>query len=198
SQILSCPNAVINVCGRITLHVAEETILSKGKTLRKQEAIFTDNSGTMRLVLWESDITQVISKSVYNISKIVVREFDNAKYLTLNKQSIIKPADTSIDSVDTEADGLPHSQKVDCPAEGILSVQRFLSCKKCQTKLVLDPTKNLTKCTECGMAQLKSKCIQRLMANVMFGKPDSMNLTSKKDKYIHVIMFCSVKLEVVS
>ena len=65
-------NAVINVCGRITLHGAEETILSKGKTLRKQEAIFTDNSGTMRLVLWESDITRVISKSVYNISKIVV------------------------------------------------------------------------------------------------------------------------------
>ena len=79
-------NAVINVCGQITLHGAEETILSKGKELRKQEAIFTDNSGTMRLVLWESDITRVISKSVYNISKIVVREFDNAKYLTLNKQ----------------------------------------------------------------------------------------------------------------
>jgi hypothetical protein len=63
----------------------------------------------MRLVLWESDITWVISKSVYNISKIVVREFDNAKYLTLNKQSIIKPADTTIDRVDTETDGLPHS-----------------------------------------------------------------------------------------
>ena len=49
-------NAVINVCGCITLHGAQETILSKGKTLRKQEAVFTDNSGTMRLVLWESDI----------------------------------------------------------------------------------------------------------------------------------------------
>jgi hypothetical protein len=33
-------NAVMNVCVRITLHGAEETILSKGKTLRKQEAIF--------------------------------------------------------------------------------------------------------------------------------------------------------------
>ena len=119
-------NAVINVCGRITVRGAEETIHSKGKTLRKQEAVFTDNSGTMRLVLWESDITRVTSKSVYNISKIVVREFDNAKYLTLNKQSIIKPADTSIDRVDTQADGLPNSKQVDCPAEGVLSVQRFL------------------------------------------------------------------------
>ena len=183
-------NAVINVCGRITLHGAQETILSKGKTLRKQEAVFTDNSGTMRLVLWESDITRVISKSVYNISKIVVREFDGAKYLTLNKQSVIEPADNSIERVDTEADGLPHSQKVHCPAEGVLSVQRFLSCKKCQTKLVPNPTKNLMKCTECGMAQLKSKCVQRLMANVMFGKADStvsLLLFDDKLKQLHDI-----------
>ena len=51
-------------------------------TLKKQEAVFTDNSGTVRLVLWESDIARVISKSVYNMSKIVVREFSifyNAK-----------------------------------------------------------------------------------------------------------------------
>jgi hypothetical protein len=59
---------------------------------------------------------------MYGISKIVVREFDNAKYLTLNKQSIIKPADTSIDRMDTEADGLPHSQRIHCPAEDVLSV----------------------------------------------------------------------------
>jgi hypothetical protein len=116
-------NAVINVCGRITLHSAEEPdhgILSEGG-LRKQEAVFSQNFGTVRLVLWESDITRV--KSVYDISKIIVREFDNAKYLTLNKQStIIKLADTSIDRMDTEADGLPHSQKVHCPAEDVLSV----------------------------------------------------------------------------
>ena len=183
-------NAVINVCGRITIHGAQETILSKGKTLRKQEAVFTDNSGTMRLVLWESDITRVVSKAVYNISKIVVREFDNAKYLTLNKQSIIKPADTIIEREDTEADGLPHSLKVDCPAEGVLSVQRFLSCKNCQTKLVPDPTKNLVKCTECGIAQLKSKSVQRLMANVMFAKADStvsLHLFDDKLKQLHNI-----------
>lgn len=166
-------NAVINVCGRITLHGAKEIVLSKGKTLKKQEAIFTGNSGTIRLVLWESDITRVMSKSVYNIANIVVQEFDSAKYLTLNKQSTITPADTFIDRVDSEADGVPQSQKVHCPAERVLSVQRFLSCKKCQTKLVPDPTKNLIKCTECGMAQLKSKCVQRLMANVMFSKADS-------------------------
>ena len=124
------------------------------------------------------------------MSKIVVREFDNAKYLTLNKQSIIKPADTIIERKDTEADGLPHSLKVDCPAEGVFSVQRFLSCKNCQTKLVPDPTKNLVKYTECRMAQLKSKSVQRLMANVMFAKADStvsLHLFDNKLKQLHNI-----------
>lgn len=142
----------------------------------------------MRLVLWESDMTRVMSKSVYNVSKIVVWEFDNTKYLTLNKQSIITLADTSIDRVDSEVDGLPQSQKAHCPAKGVLSVQRFLSCKKCQTKLVPDPTKNLIKCTECRMAHLKSKCVQWLMANVMFSKADStvsLLLFDDKLKQLH-------------
>ena len=142
------PTLLVMYAGVLPSMVRKRPYFLKARsTLRKQEAVFADNSGTMRLVLWESDITRVISKSVYNISKIVVREFDGAKYLTLNKQSVIEPADTSIERMDTEADGLPHSQKVHCPAEGVLSVQRFLSCKKCQTKLVPNPTKNLMKCT---------------------------------------------------
>ena len=42
--------------GRIIFQGPEETIISKGKTLRKQEALFTDNTASVRLVLWENDI----------------------------------------------------------------------------------------------------------------------------------------------
>ncbi|CAB4013239.1 Hypothetical predicted protein [Paramuricea clavata] len=107
-------NAVVKICGRVTLKGGVETLLSKGKTLKKQEALFTDNSGTIRLVLWENDITKVTSTSVYNISRIVVREFSGTKYLTLNKMPNMQPS------------------------------------------------------------QLKSKCQQRLTANVMFEKQGNM------------------------
>ena len=123
-------NAVVNISGRITFTSGEETVFSKGKTLRKQEALFTDNSGTIRLVLWENDINRVTSASIYTISKVVVREYDNAKYLTLNKTSTIKSGNICITRKDGDA-GLPNTEKVDCPAEGVLSVQRFSSCKKC-------------------------------------------------------------------
>jgi hypothetical protein len=42
-------NAVVNVCGRITFRGSEETVLSKGKTLRKQGALFTDEEKTVML-----------------------------------------------------------------------------------------------------------------------------------------------------
>ena len=168
-------NAVVNISGRITFTSEEETVFAKGKTLRKREALFTDNSGTIRLVLWENDIDRVTSASMYNICKVVVREYENVKYLTLNKSSIIKSANISVTRKDGDA-GLPNTEKVDCPAEGVLSVQRFSSCKKCRTKLIPNGAKPLVKCTECGLAQLINKCQQRLIANVMFLK-DGNNIS---------------------
>ena len=182
--------AVLNVCGRITFRGGEETVLSKGKTLRKQEALFTDNSGTIRLVLWENDIHRVTSATVYSISKIVVREYEKAKYLTLHKMSSIDKSNIPITRDDGDAEGLPNTEKVDCPGEGVLSVQRFSSCKKCQTKLIRNGAKLLVKCPECGLAQLFNKCHQRLIANVMFLKAAntlSLLLFEDKLKQLHDI-----------
>ena len=165
--------------------------MSKGKTLRKQEALFTDNSGTIRLVLWETDIGRVTSSSVYEIKKIVVREYQNARYLTLNKSSSIKQSDNPIVRNDSEAaELLPHAHSVDCPVAGVLSIQRFSSCKKCQTKLVPSSAKPFEKCTECGLTQLLAKCQQRLIANVMFDKDDTTALSllfDDKLKQLHDI-----------
>lgn len=176
-------NAVVNVCGRITFRGSEETVLSKGKTLRKQEALFTDNSGTIRLVLWENDIQRVKSLSIYKIFKIVVREYEKAKYLTLNKISRIDNSDFLITREDGDAEGLPNTEKVECPAEGVSSLRRFSSCKKCQTKLIPNGEKQLVKCAECGLAQLFHKCQQRLIANVMFLKAgNTISLLLFEDK----------------
>lgn len=49
----------------------------------------TDNSVTIRLVLWENDITKVTTDSSYKLRKVMVRVYDEEKYLTLNKQAII-------------------------------------------------------------------------------------------------------------
>ncbi|CAB4029888.1 Hypothetical predicted protein [Paramuricea clavata] len=84
---------------------------------------------------------------------------------------------------DGDAEGLPNTEKVECPAEGVSSLQRFSSCKKCQTKLIRNDEKQLVKCAECGLAQLFHKCQQRLIANVMFLKAgNTISLLLFEDK----------------
>ena len=60
-------DAIANVRGRVSFQGFEETIPKNGKTLRKQEAIFTDNSAFVRVVLWEGDIKKIQSGSLYSI-----------------------------------------------------------------------------------------------------------------------------------
>ncbi|CAB4011485.1 Hypothetical predicted protein [Paramuricea clavata] len=81
---------------------------------------------------------------------------------------------------------LQNSQsKVDCPAEEVQSIKRVLSCKKCQTKIVALPNKNIVKCTECGLTQLKSKCQERLFANVLFSNNLTLLVFGDKLRQLH-------------
>ena len=69
---------IVNVRGRVLLQGFEETIPKNGKTLRKQEAIFTDNTPSVRAVLWEGDIEKIQSGSHYTISRAVVKEYEGS------------------------------------------------------------------------------------------------------------------------
>lgn len=62
-------NQQVNIVGRVTLQGNYETVYTKGKTLKKQEATFTHQSGSMRIVLWENDIDKIISGQTYEIKK---------------------------------------------------------------------------------------------------------------------------------
>ena len=44
-------SAIVSVFARVSYQYPRQTIMTKGKTLEKQEALFTDNTGTIRIVL---------------------------------------------------------------------------------------------------------------------------------------------------
>ena len=44
-------NTLVHIAGRVLFNGTPETVDVRGKTLTKQEAMFTDNSGSLRLVL---------------------------------------------------------------------------------------------------------------------------------------------------
>ena len=45
---------LVTTFGRVTFRGSPEIVLAKGKSLKKQEALLTGNSGTVRIVLWDA------------------------------------------------------------------------------------------------------------------------------------------------
>ena len=122
SVVVGETNTQVNVNGRISFQGTVETILTKGKLLQKQDALFTDNTGTVRLVLWEKDIVRVTSDSSYKLSNVMVREYDQSKYLSLSKKSIIeKVTDTVEREDDINVDNT--LTEVYCPFEAVQSLK---------------------------------------------------------------------------
>lgn len=81
------PNTYVNICGRITFTGETKTLNINSKSLQMQEAVFTDNTGSVCTVLWENDIHKVTSQHCYDIKNISVREYQDNNYLTFNKHN---------------------------------------------------------------------------------------------------------------
>ena len=170
----------VNAKGRITFNGSVETMMSKGKTLLKQEACFTDETGSIRLVLWESDIAKINSGQTFSLMKSKLKSFDNKNYLTLNIKSIIQPMDIAINRPDDDTLMMENQLKtINCPADAVQSVSTDLSCNSCRTKIVPHENHKIAKCDECGLSQLVVKCKSRRFAQVLFNTEDIAKVSLK-------------------
>ena len=84
----------------------------------KQEAIFTDNTGSIRVVLWAKDIPRVTTGTCYNIKNIAVKEYGETKYLTPTRHSTIESVQINIDQQDT-SDVKTETTQCQFPPDGV-------------------------------------------------------------------------------
>lgn len=89
-------NTLVNIGGHVLLNYTADTVDVLGKPLTKQESLFTDGSGFLRLVLWEQDTRKMKSVQSYNVSNVAVKEFNGANYLTLTKYGMVIEAKLKI------------------------------------------------------------------------------------------------------
>ena len=148
--------------------------------MRKQEGVFTDNSASVRVVLWENDIDKIKSGCHYKISRAVVKQYEGNKYITINRKSHIKQSTVTV-QLEVQVNLGGNLQFVECLAEGVDAINKFLSCNRWHMKLVTVADKKIVKCSECGLAQLKEKCRQRFTAKALF--------KNDKDEAISLLLF---------
>jgi hypothetical protein len=90
THILSNPiSSKFDILGRVTFQGPEETINSNGKVLVEQDAVLTDETDSIRMVLWQSDIKKFESSTTYNITNMVKGTYKDVPYITLTRDSII-------------------------------------------------------------------------------------------------------------
>jgi len=130
----------------------------------------------MRLVLWEEDTKRIQSGNTYKFSKAIVKSYQKQKYITLHKHTSIQSSTTQVRREDVITND--NSQNtVRCPAEAIERLTTYLSCTKCNSSLPLNDSGRIIRCSNCGMAKLKTKCKNRALAKVLFVTADHEEVT---------------------
>ena len=94
------PKCKFNVTGHVTICGPAVTVNSNGKLLEKQDAVITDESGSIKVVFWQGDHKKIASGETHKLTNIIVKSFQNAPYLTLTRDSTIEACKTTIERED--------------------------------------------------------------------------------------------------
>ena len=77
----------------LTKPETKQAILHDDKTRYKVDCIVADDTGSIKLVLWENAINAVNAGKSYRFENVKVRIFDDEKYINTNEYTVIKAID---------------------------------------------------------------------------------------------------------
>lgn len=160
----------VNIVGRVRLQGVPETIKSNGKTLIKQDGVLTDESGSIRIVFWQSDIQKIESGSSYEFKKAILKNYDGRNYITINRQTILLSSDVEVTRDDDEK--VENVSQLSLPADAVEKVTSYLCCNKCNSSLLQNDNQKVIKCSNCNSAQLKSKSKKLVVAKLLLIKDE--------------------------
>ena len=127
----NAPCSKFDVEGRVTFQGPQETVSSSGKVLVKQDAIFTDETDSIRMVLWQLDIKKFQSLKTYSITNMVKNTLKDVPYITLTRDSSIKMCEVVGQNEDKKL--LQNEmKKVSCPADCLEKNLNLLFLQKMQ------------------------------------------------------------------
>ncbi len=130
----------------------------------KQDITIADSTGTTRLVLWESDVNSVTLNKSYKFNNIVIKEFQETKYLALGR---VGSAVSEIDDIGNVA---THKTDIDyhilrklnnAEIVAIVTLDCYKSCLNCKAR-VEEVEDLMGICSKWGIHQRVDKCSDHL------------------------------------
>ena len=132
-------------------------------TLKKQEAIISDTTGHIKVVLWENNVNTLEVNTAYNLKNLRVKSSNNEKYLNTPKgEEFVSTETTPFDQpcVNVEEDlNEMVTATIYARIMGIHQASFTLSCISCNKKVVSLPEDDLLgECQNCQLTQLIESC----------------------------------------
>ena len=119
--------------------------------------MIADNTGTIKLILWEHSIEQVECGKTYKFKGLKVRVFNDVKFLNTNQSTIIDTADEEIKDINLSSEDISDSI-VEGHRVGF-KIKIAKSCIVCNNTLYDDDVKNAKiTCLSCSTTMLSSVC----------------------------------------
>ena len=145
-----------------------------GKELCKQECVVCDESGCVRLVLWEENVGVVKEGCSYRLKGVVVRVYGGAKFLSLGVRCVVENVGDigAVAEVECDEEVAGNARKVVVgEIDGVLFSEEFASCVACKAK-VKNVNDVVGECTKCGMIMKTAKCKMMPMVKVVVCEQD--------------------------
>ena len=154
-------------CTVKVLRVEEKAVVSGGQSL--QNVIISDSTRANKVVLWNNDIGKLKLGCSYLLKQVMVKSYQDEKFLQLPKQgaTIEEVEDIGTVSVD---DVNAYEQIDQSEVAAVLSLDDYLVCLSCKNK-VQPMDESSGTCTSCGVSQKLSFCTRQLRAKLLLTRP---------------------------
>ncbi|CAB4021244.1 ATP-dependent DNA helicase PIF1 [Paramuricea clavata] len=134
-------------------------------TLTNFDTIVADETGSIKLVLWENTIEKIETGKSYHIESCKICVFDDCKYVNTNEDTKI----TEIEEITNFMLDTPDLQDNLITGECVgVDMKKSSSCIFCNKTLEgLDLTAKIIKCPNCKITMLKSSIKTKLVCQLL-------------------------------
>ncbi len=180
---LNC-GSTVNVRIKVIALGSIEEVTKDGESLKLRNIVLADQSGTIRLSLWQNSVDQFKEQQCYCIFQATIRSYLDIKLLSLTTESIVNISQDIGDVYNAE----PATQSCKSSADfcetskgriiGCSSVNVFFSCLFCKGNIGTNYSamSDLTVCKCCSACIRVSDCIYNFSCKLMFAEEGSDHL----------------------
>lgn len=156
---------LVSIIGKVHIRSEQSEVKVQERSVMKLDCNIGDDTGAIKLTLWDKNIPLVQEGQVYEIVNARVRSYQGEKYLSSNFDTIITTTKsdarnmTVVPQLMEDEVSISENTIIVNRIGGMQEIQRYAVCNSCRRKLS-NLQSDLSVCDSCGLRQIKTAADQ--------------------------------------